>query len=198
MARRRVVIGSGSVLGSLVLVVAVVAGGVLAPAPSSDAASLQSRSTSCAGWAFQPLDSLTYAGFTAAGLRYGSDDGGGSGIFVCDPKLPSRAIVTSVRFVLWDDSAFGEVQGCGLYRTGSTSTGGPAMVELGSTPATGIDARPRRTVLRDTSIASATVNASTWGYWLQCQVHFPVAEGRRFDVGIISAHVNYQVDPTKA
>jgi len=50
----------------------------------------------------------------------------------------------------------------------------------------------------DSSITSATVNTASWGYWLQCQTHFPVEEGRRFDAGIISAHVNYRVDPTKA
>ena len=161
------------------------------------AATMQSRTSSCAGYAFQPLDSDTYAGYLAQGVRYGAPRSG-SGIFVCDPKLPNRAVVTSIRFVLWDESPEGEIQGCGLYRTGTTGSGAPRVVTMGRTPSTGLDARPRRITVSDRTIQSATVNTSSWGYWLQCQVHFPTADGRYFEAGIVSAHVNYKVDPTKA
>lgn len=162
------------------------------------AATMQSRTSSCAGYAFQPLDSDTYAGFTPEGVRYGATTGGGSGIFICDPKLPNRAVVTSIRFVLWDDTSSGEITDCGLYRTGTTDSSGPRVVRMGLAPATGLNARRGRIAVSDSTISSATVNTSSWAYWFQCQVHFPVEEGRRFDAGIISGHVTYRVDPTKA
>jgi hypothetical protein len=161
------------------------------------AATMQSRTSSCAGFAFQPLDSDTYSGYLPEGVRYGAPQRG-SGIFVCDPKLPNRAVVTSIRFVLWDESPEGEIEGCGLYRTGTTESGAPRVVAMGRAPSTGLAARPHRVTVSDRTITSATVNMASWGYWLQCQVHFPTAEGRFFEAGIVSAHVNYKVDPTKA
>jgi hypothetical protein len=162
------------------------------------AATMQTRVSSCAGYVFQPLDSQTFVGYTPEGVRYGATNEGGSGIFVCDPKLPNRAVVSSIRFVLWDDTASGEVTDCGLYRTGTTDSSAPRVVRMGLTPATGLNARRGRIAVSDSTISSATVNTSSWAYWLQCRTHFPVEEGRRFDAGIISGHVTYRVDPSKA
>jgi hypothetical protein len=134
----------------------------------AEAATLQTRSTSCNAFAFQPLDSATQGDyFNAKRIRAGT---GGSGFFTCDPGLPAKAVVTKVQISIWDGSGSSEVKYCGLYRSGLDASTSDTVQEMASMPATGIAEAPGFARLTDTTIQNATVDPTTYVYWIQCNL----------------------------
>lgn len=172
-------------LGALVLVGAAITGPIAA-STSPSASSSQTRSVSCHAYEFQPVDSATGSDYhDAKRIRAGTN---GSGFFVCDPRLPDRAVVTKVQFSIWDGSGSSEVQYCGLYRSGLTSTSADTVQEMAAMPATGLAQAPGFARLTDTTIQHATVNTASYVYELQCNL--PLA-GQ--SLGLFGADVIYTI-----
>jgi hypothetical protein len=139
------------------------AGGVAAPSATS-----QTRASSCHAFEFLPVDSATDSDYAnAKRIRAGA---GGSGFFICDPRLPDRAVVTKVQFSIWDGSGSSEVKFCGLYRSGLGASTFDTIEELASMPGTGIAQAPGFARLTDTTILNATVNDRSFAYELQCNL----------------------------
>jgi hypothetical protein len=172
-------------LGALVFLGATITGPIAA-STSPSASSSQTRSVSCNAYAFRPIDSATGSGYAGAKrIRAGT---GGSGFFTCDPGLPNRAVVTKVRFSIWDGSGSSQVKFCGLYRSGLTESSFDEIQELASMPGTGISHAPGFARLTDTSIQHATVNTASYVYELQCNL-----EQAGQSLGLFGADVTYSI-----
>ena len=125
----------------------------------------QTRTASCHGFDFMPVTSGISYGISATSRVSPS-----GGVFVCDPGLPNRAVVSRVRFTVGDGHPLAQVSNCALVRNGLTPTTVlPAQV-LGSVPPTGLDPSPGTVRLNDSSINFATVNNAKYAYWLQCEL----------------------------
>jgi hypothetical protein len=165
-------------------------------AAPADVATTLSRTASCAGLNFHPIDSRTTYQWTNRTLW--RDTSAGDGWFLCDPKLPNKATVTRVRFTVHDDSSVTNVQYCGLARSGLTASNASSgdAVAMAVVPATGMDSAPGTVRLSDTTISHATIDESNYTYWLQCRVDLIVsAIGAPF-AGIIGADVTYTISST--
>ena len=151
------------------LAVSALVSGPGAASAASSAATSQTRSVSCNPYQFLPADSATGSDY-AKTMRIRSGTGG-SGFFVCNPGLPTRAVVTKVEFSIWDGSASGQISFCGLYRAGlGSATAAESFQELAAFPPTGIAQAPGYARLTDTSIQNATIDNSKFSYWLQCNI----------------------------
>jgi hypothetical protein len=180
-------------LRSLALVFAgtVLGASVVAPVLARDADSVepmavQTRVASCSAMNFLPIDSETAYG-SVAGRRYRVGTNG-EGYFTCDPNIPHRAVVTAVRFTVWDNSAAAEVRNCALLRHGLTPTTASTFNLVGQVAPTGVAETPG--VVRRTApaITNATVNLSLYAYLLQCEI---AGNGA---VSIYGASVTYTID----
>jgi hypothetical protein len=141
-----------------------------AASASSPTATSQTRSVSCHAFEFLPIDSATHGDYFNS-KRIRADTASGSGFFVCDPKLPTRAVVTKVQFSIWDGSGSSEMKFCGLYRSGlGGATVAETIIELAAVPPTGIAQAPGFARLTDTSIQNPTIDNSKYAYWLQCNI----------------------------
>jgi hypothetical protein len=161
-----------------------------AASAASSAATSQTRSVSCNAYQFVPADSNTgYDYIKTLRTRIG---GAGSGFFVCNPTLPTRAVVKKVEFSILDNAVVGEVVFCGMYRAGlSNATAAQSVQELAAFPSTGRAQAPGFVRLTDTSIKNATIDNSNFSYWLQCNLSL-AADG----LGIYGADVIYTISNT--
>jgi len=165
---------------------------VAAPAAVS---STLTRTASCAGMNFHPIDSRTT--YRWEGRMLYRFDGQGDGWFLCDPNLPNKATVTRIRFTVRDVLNQIDVRYCGLVRSGLGTSGG-APVAMGVIENTGLAAAPGIVRRSDSSISSATIDQTAYAYWLQCQIHFGAGLG---ELGgpygaIIGAEVTYRISST--
>lgn len=159
-------------------------------APASVASTL-TRTTSCAAMNFYAVDTDTDFGFRkGVRVRYFEN---GSGYFLCDPNLPNKATVTKVRFTVVDGSDVAEMRYCALVRK-SLSPGAFAddPQVLAEVRTTGMSAKPGAVRLTDSTISRATIDESTYGYWLQCQINF-LDSNSTDGAGIIGADVTYKI-----
>ena len=165
----RVVLLVATVSAISVLATSAVLSAPRAASASSPAATSQTRSVSCHAFEFLPVDSATQGDyFNSKRIRAGTS---GSGFFVCDPKLPTRAVVTKVQFSIWDGSGSSEIKYCGLYRSGlGGATVAETIIELAAVPPTGLSQAPGFARLTDTSIQNPTIDNSKYAYWLQCNI----------------------------
>jgi hypothetical protein len=163
-----------------------------AASAASSAATSQTRSVSCNAYQFVPVDSNTaYDYIKTLRIRAGEV---GSGFFICNPTLPTRAVVTKVQFSLWDKVATSAVSFCGMYRSGlSNATAAQSYQELASVPSTGGPQAPGFVRLTDTSIQNATIDNSNFSYWLQCNLD---PTGDHGGTGIYGADVIYTISNT--
>lgn len=176
---------------AILVVLGAIVGAGVAPAmagahSSLQIASMQTRSASCQGLNFHPVDSSTSYNFQGVEL-YRDKDLAGSGFFVCDPGLPNGAVVKRVQFTLLDADN-GAAQRCGLWRSSlapSTATTYQPIAELPSSD-TATAGGPMR--LSSSSITNATVDNTHFAYWLQCQL-----TDNSYHLGIYGADVIYAI-----
>jgi hypothetical protein len=159
-------------------------GALLAPAfgGGAEAVTTYTRAVSCHGLAWQPITYLTE--HTAAGTLRSS---GSTGYFICNPVLPHKAVVTRVRFTLYDNAAAGWVDNCALVRAGLTSTAAATaqvMASVGMTQSLGTVQR-----LEDTTISFATIDNMNYAYYLQCQIRL----GSPNLQGIYGSDITYKI-----
>ena len=163
----------------------------VAAAPATVSSTL-TRVTSCQGLNFHPIDSDQEYGYDSSLMIHPRGDiHVGSGFFVCDPELPDRAVVTKVSFTVRDPEDHAEVRLCGLFRAGLTTSTVGTVQELAQVSSTGLAASPGVVRKTDSSIAHSTVDNGSWGYELQCQVHYTA--GGRLPVGILGASITYRI-----
>ncbi len=165
------------------LALGIAIGALLAPAFGSDAAqgvTTYTRAVSCHGTSFLPLSSDSYS--VQGARRVTLSDG----VFACDAALPHKAVVTRVRFTLFDNST-GSVHDCFLLRTGLDPAKAQAFDVLASVPETSNSINAQR--LADTSIAFATIDNMQFVYRLQCFITAGGAE----EEGIFGADITYKI-----
>ncbi len=128
-------------------------------------------------------------GYTSELMLFRDDTTGGSGFFVCDPGLPDRAVVTRVQFTLRDPDPHADIRFCGLYRGGLTPDNAGTVQELASVTHTGLSDTPGTVRKTDSSIKHATVDTTSWGYELQCQIDEGEPAAEPDTAGIFGADV---------
>jgi len=163
--------------------------------PTTTAATTLTRTVSCAGLNFHPIDSRTT--YRWEGPMLYRFDGQGDGWFLCDPNLPNKAKVTRIRFTVRDVLNQIDVRYCGLVRSGLGTSGG-APVAMGVIENTGLAAAPGIVRRSDSSISYATIDQTAYAYWLQCQIHFGAGLGGLGGPygAIIGAEVTYRISST--
>jgi hypothetical protein len=109
-------------------------------------------------------------------------------MFICDPHLPHRAVITAVRFSLFDPGTNSQVQNCALGRHRLTLSGMGNIEVMAAVAPTGNSQAPGFTRRTDTTIDFATVDNNQYAYWLQCQTTSAAP-------GIYGASVQYRIDP---
>jgi hypothetical protein len=151
----------------------------------------QSRSLSCQGRNFHPLDdTVTYTMYGNASVQ--TSFGGTSPVpFVCDVSLPNKALVTKVQFTAIAKSlTSATLDQCGLFRSGLSTTTAATTEPLGVLPTISSNAGlVRRTT---TTIAHATVDSGNYAYWLQCVIGPSTSQAHDL-VGIYGADVVYSI-----
>jgi len=151
------------------------------------------RSVSCSGFNFNPIDATTQkAWHPTERYLYRTGSAAGDGYFLCDPGLPHKAVVTRVRFTLFDSTDVTEIRYCALFRGALAATfPSPAPNEIAQVPTTGHVEKPGKVRLQDTSINFATIDNSQYAYWLQCQMY---GDPRDYDeVGLYGAEVTFRI-----
>jgi hypothetical protein len=180
----------------LLVVLGAVIGAGVAPAvatvrnQAAQPAVTQTRSTSCQGLNFHPIDSKT--GYDWYGGEIRVTQPGGSNFLLCDPGLPNMAVVRKVQFTLHDESSIGEVRYCALYRSGLTPATALTEELMAVVPTTGLAANPGTPRLSSATISKATIDNTKWGYYLQCQINVP-GQGYSNFLGIYGADVVYTI-----
>ena len=151
------------------------------------------RSVSCSGFNFNPIDAVTQkAWHPTERYLYRTGSAAGDGYFLCDPGLPHKAVVKRVRFTLFDSSDLVEVRYCALYRSSLAATYPTAYPEdMAQVATTGHVQAPGKVRLQDTSINFATVDNASYAYWLQCQMY---GDPRDYDeVGLYGVEVTFRI-----
>jgi hypothetical protein len=148
----------------------------------TEQATTQSRSVSCSSTGFFPLDSDT--SYENYGVVRSAERGD---IMRCEIALPHRAVVTRVRFTLWDNNASGSVGPCALKRMDLVAATTGVEQTMASVAATGVGPTPGKTRVSAPSITSPAVDDSRYVYWLQCQV-----DGTPF-TGVYGADVTFNI-----
>jgi hypothetical protein len=151
---------------------------------------IQTRVASCQGLNFHPIDSDTKYSYEGPELYL--DDSPSTGFFLCDPKLPDRAVVTRVQFTLRDENFVAQVRYCLLFRSGLTASTATTLQVMAQVQPTGIGAAPGIVRRSTSSIAHAVVNNAAWAYALQCQINITDVTGVKL-VGIYGGSVTYQI-----
>jgi hypothetical protein len=152
------------------------------------------RVTSCAGMNFHPINSATNYIFIDPMLSRWNDEG--DGWFLCDPHLPNKAVVTKVRFTVFDDLDRINIVYCGLVRT-SLGTGSGGAQAMAVVNATGMSATPGTVRPSTSAISNATIDEASFAYWLQCQIIFGTGlNNTAGHNGIIGADVTYRISST--
>jgi hypothetical protein len=180
----------------LLVVLGAVIGAGVAPAvagvrdQAAQPTAIQTRSASCQGLNFHPIDYRT--GFDYYGGEIRITQAGGSNFLLCDPGLPNRATVRKIQFTLHDESSIGEVRYCALYRSGLTPA--TALIEqvMALVGSTGISANPAIARFSSSSITHGLIDNTKWAYYLQCQINVP-GQGYSNFLGIYGADVIYTI-----
>lgn len=176
-----------SVVLGCVLAVAVMGPQLGSMAPTTSAASSQTRVFSCPGLDFVPWVSKTE--FFANGLTRSSYD---TDFYFCNAALPNKAVVTKVQFTLFDASAYHEFRYCTLTRVGLKPAQAATYWNLAEVPPTGVAAAPGYVRLTDSTISTPTIDNSNFAYWLQCQFNMdPTAVRDR--LGLVGADIVYTI-----
>jgi hypothetical protein len=186
ISRNLTLVTAGLVIGAM-LVAPVTVGGSRSTLPS---AATQTRTASCQGLNFHPITNTT--GYGWAGTELYIADTPGEAFFLCDPKLPDRAVVTKVQFTLRDANFVGEVRYCALYRSGLTTDKANTLQVIATVPETGIADAPGIVRKSTSSIAHGVIDNASWAYWLQCDIYFTDHTSEQL-VGIYGADVVYQI-----
>jgi hypothetical protein len=133
-------------------------------------ATVYTRSASCAGLDFFPLDSAT--GYGSDGTARIRTDAAGSGYFMCNPGLPTGAVVTKVRFTLPAPTPGATAtRKCGLQRVALSTSSATHTDVMARVTDSDTLAHPGTVRLTDSTISRATVDNSQYGYYLQCQLY---------------------------
>jgi hypothetical protein len=172
-----------------------VAGTSISVAAPVRPAATQTRVSSCSGLNFHPIDSRTV--YRWAGRMLWRAGQGGDGWFLCDANLPNKAVVTRVRFTVKDGHDLQSLQYCALVRASLASASATPQA-LGVVSPTGMAAEPGTVRKSDTSISHATIDNSTYSYWLQCQILWDdrlIAPGDAY-AAIVGADVTYTISST--
>ena len=160
-----------------------------AASAASPAATTQTRSVSCNAYQFVAVDSNTGSDYIKT-LRIRAGEVG-SGFFICNPTLPTRAVVKKVQISVLDNAPAGAVSLCGMYRAGlSSAKAAQSYQQLASFPSTGMAQTPGFVRFTDTSIQNATIDNSNFSYWLQCNLD---PGGDHGGTGIYGADVIYTI-----
>jgi len=168
-------------------------GAVLLGPGDATALTTYTRSVSCSGFNFNPIDAITQkAWHPTERYLYRTGSAAGDGYFLCDPALPNKAVVTRVRFTLFDSTDLTEIRYCALFRGSLGVTyPSPAPNEIAQVPTTGHAASPGKIRLQDTSINFATIDNAQYAYWLQCQIY---GDPRDYDeVGLYGVEVTFRI-----
>ena len=167
---------------AFLLAAGIAIGALLAPAfgGGAQAVTTYTRAVSCQGINFQPITDTT--GYDLFGTRRIANN---SGYFVCNPNLPNKAVVTKVRFTLFDDKNGGNVNDCALVRAGLTAATvdtTQVMAAFGTTNDSGLQR------MSDTSISYPTIDNLNYAYYLQCQIN-----PSGYNEGIYGADITYKI-----
>ena len=194
-----IVVGRRHALAGLFLLVlgALVGSALMAPA-TSQAVTTYTRSASCAGLDFYPTDSRTeYDNYgTLRVFRSGDTPNRGSGVFRCDPGLPTGAVVKKVQFTaLLDGFGFG-MNDCALVRAGLTTAAATAQ-DLGRVSFYPPTTSGGVVQLTDSSIVNATIDNANWGYWLECSLSSSWSWSSTPSNGLYGADVIYTISAAK-
>jgi hypothetical protein len=160
---------------SLLVLTALVGLALVVPAVSNAQTATYTRSASCAGLDFYPTDSRTEYNNIGPMRAWRTGDGpDGSGVFRCDPGLPTGAIVQHVQFTalmeqVTQTQSVG-VSTCALRRSGLTVASATTAQDLASVQFGAAGGIVR---LTDSTIANATIDNANWGYWLECTFNDP-------------------------
>jgi hypothetical protein len=156
----------------------------------SEPASTYTRSASCSGLNFHPIDSIT--AYDYSGSEIFRNDTNGSGFFLCDPALPNKAVVTKVQFTVLENSGF-EVRFCALIRSGLTVSSAATIDVMAQVPSTTASGDPGIVRLTTSVISHASVDATHYVYSLQCQLTGPTTNLAHQNLGIYGADVIYTI-----
>jgi hypothetical protein len=158
-------------------------GALLAPAFGGSAAqgvTTYTRAVSCHGLSWFPTtNAVPYS--SVGTLRVSSS----YGYFICGVDLPHEAVVTRVRFTLFDVHD-GNVRNCALVRAGLT-TGTADIAQIMAAVDTTTNIGLQR--LPDTTISFATIDNMNYGYYLQCEI-IALSLTRQ---GIYGADITYKI-----
>ena len=130
---------------------------------------VRAEQATCSGSTFTPIqDTDTWD--TIGSLRFSTN----SALVRCNVDLPAASIVRSVNFTVADSSA--ENVNCAMWKTSLTTGAETQMATVGTS------GTPGNTVVTDTTILSATIDASN-AYFLQCTL------GTTSSVGLYASNV---------
>lgn len=154
-----------------------------------EAATMQTRTASCTGLDFHPIDGDTnYGYYHFERVRTAL---GGGGYFYCHLELPTKGVVTKVQFTLEDTSGSGAVDYCGLFRNDLDPSHVMDYQPVAQVPSTGDGAFPGTVRLSTQVITFGTIDNSRYAYWAQCRInsepHFD------YELGIYGATVTYKI-----
>jgi hypothetical protein len=143
---------------------------------------------------FFPLDSATGYGWSGTGRKRTNVNG--SGYFMCNPSLPTGAVVTKVRFTLLAPApGSSATKKCGLQRASLSASSMPSAQVMARVPDSESLAHWGLVRLSDSSISHATVDNSRYGYYLQCQLY---SDSGDISSGVIlGADVTYTISASK-
>jgi hypothetical protein len=180
---------------ALMVVLGAVIGAAATPAIAAFhvpvATTAQSRSLSCQGRNFHPLDdTVTHMMYGNAAVQTLSASSSAFP-FVCEVNLPNKALVTKVQFTAIAKSlTSATLDQCGLFRSGLATTAAETTEPLGVLATISSNAGlVRRTT---TTIAHATIDSTNYAYWLQCVIG-PSTNRSHDIVGIYGADVMYSI-----
>ena len=164
-----------------------------AASAASSAATSQTRSVSCNAYQFVAVDSNTgYDYIKTLRIRAGEV---GSGFFICNPTLPTRAVVTKVQFSVLDNVSIGAVSLCAHVPVRDWALPTP-LSRIRNSPHSPPPAWPRRPVLcalRTPPLRTRPSITSNFSYWLQCNLD---PGGDHGGTGIYGADVIYTISNT--
>lgn len=182
LLRPAILLAAGVLLGQGALTIA---------APTAPAATTQTRTVSCSGLDFHPVDSRTQYSFDGRWLfksTFKTD-----GWFFCPADLPDRAVVKKVSFTLRDVSDAESLRYCALVRISLVATDG-RFEAMASVAETGMAATPGDVRRSDTSIQTPTVDNTKWAYSYQCQIVYgSIEETSDAQAGIGGASVTFSI-----
>lgn len=182
LIRPAILLAAGVVLGQGALAIA---------ARTSPQATTQTRTASCAGLDFQPLESRSEHSWDGR-WRYQTSFKG-NGWYFCAAHLPDRAVVTKVSFTLRDVTDAESIKWCSLVRS-SLVAADNRIEAMATVPETGMAARPGNVRRTDSTVTSSTIDNTKWAYSYQCQIVYgPIEQTTDAQAGIGGASATYRI-----